>query len=133
MVFKTEAELYECMRYWKRVLMLHDWTVQCRLVPELYCDGEECWGLSTSDTVGRNALIQIRQINPSDADKITKYCAEYTLIHELLHLVYPIFEKETYEAHYYGVMEHRKLDKLAQSLLMAKYDLTFDWFENKKD
>lgn len=133
MIFKNLKELEEYMQWWKDILMLNDWTIEVRLVDELVNEGEECWGLTSSDLVGRNALIQIRQFNDSDKARVTKYCAEQTLIHELLHLVYPIFEKDSYEATYFGIMEHRKLDKISQSLLMAKYNLTFDWFRNKKD
>ena len=134
MKFKDVAEMEKYMEEWKEILMLHDWLIECRLVKELYNEGETCWGLNSHELVGRTSVISIRQYNEElDKTAVEKYCAEYILIHELLHCVYPVFTKETYEANYFGTMEHRKLDKMAQSLLMAKYNLKFNWFKNKKD
>lgn len=134
MIFKNFKELEDCMLEWKEILMLHDWTIEVRLVDELVDeDGNDCWGLTHSELIGRNALISIRQYNSSDANKLTKYCAEQTLVHELLHLVYPLYEKSSFESFYMSTMEHQKLDKMSQSLIMAKYNLKFNWFANKKD
>ena len=134
MVFKNLADMEECMEEWKEILMLHDWIIECRLVKELYNEGEECWGLNNHELVGRTSTISVRQYDPDkDNTSVEKYCAEYILIHELLHLVYPVFTKDSYEANYFGTMEHRKLDKMAQSFIMAKYNLKFNWFKNKKD
>lgn len=134
MIFKNVAEMEKYMEEWKDILMLHDWIIECRLVDELYNEGEACWGLNSHELVGRTAVISIRKYKEDlDTSAVEKYCAEYLLIHELLHCVYPLFTKDSYEANYFGIMEHRKLDKMAQSLLMAKYNLKFDWFKNKKD
>ena len=134
MVFKNLADMEKCMEEWKEILMLHDWIIECRLVKELYNEGEECWGLNSHELVGRTSTISVRQYDPDkDNTSVEKYCAEYILIHELLHLVYPVFTKDSYEANYFGTMEHRKLDKMAQSFIMAKYNLNFNWFKNKKD
>ena len=88
-IFKSVAEMEKYMEEWKDILMLHDWIIECRLVDELYNEGEACWGLNSHELVGRTAVISIRKYKEDlDTSAVEKYCAEYLLIHELLHCVY---------------------------------------------
>jgi len=130
MEFKNDEELMTCLREWKKILFLEDWTIKGVLVDAI--DSEE--GLS-----GRNNFVMvikcsmIRLLKPTEdvRDRIAKYCAEQILVHELLHCKYNWVEsKESLEAVYYDTLEHSLLDQMSKSLIMAKYGLTFDWFEN---
>ena len=51
-------------------------------------------------------------------------------MHELLHLRYPsIVDSTNYASAYMDIEEHRKIEELAKSLIMVKYDLPFSWFD----
>lgn len=59
-----------------------------------------------------------------------KPCAELTLIHELLHLQFEYSDatadtdNEMLRAHF----THSSLERMAKSLLMARYNLNKSWF-----
>ena len=62
---------------------------------------------------------------------------ELTLVHELLHcLLFPIDvnpNEADYQTLYMDLDNHRKIDQLAKSLLMVKYNLDFDYFYETKE
>jgi len=56
-------------------------------------------------------------------------CDEKVLVHELLHLVYPSFvNEEEFTSAYMDTEEHRKLEKMAKTLIAVKYGLPREWF-----
>lgn len=137
MKFSNKKEMMKYLREWQHRLFLDHWIIDAELVDELVDrDGVECWGLNTFEMIGRSSLIKIRKYNPDkDANAVRKYCAEQTLVHELLHCIYNWLLKDSnsHDSMYYDTMDHQQLDKIADALIMAKYDLPFEFFLNKKD
>lgn len=129
--FKDIAEAYQYLHEWQHRLFLDDWIIKLRLV-----DAQEM-----KDNQGEShlvfeqsaALIDLAVDDKDDNAYVTKTCAEETLVHELLHLKYGYVENNSYEGKYLEVHEHQLLEQMAKSLIMAKYDLLFDWFVNFKE
>lgn len=126
--FQDITEAYKYLHEWQHRLFLDDWIIKIRLV-----DAQEM-----KDNQGEShmvfeqsvALIDLA-IDDKDTDQyVAKTCVELTLVHELLHLKYSYMENGSYEGKYLEINEHRRLEQLAKSLIMAKYDLTYDWFIN---
>ena len=135
MEFKSQEQLQSCIEDWKKILFLEDWIIKGVLVesPLLNENEEELCGQNIYQIDNRCATIRI--VIPSDEDKnrILKFCAEETLVHELLHCKYNWLQKpdcSTMEYEYYDTMEHALLTQMAKSLIMAKYDLPYEWFKN---
>ena len=70
-------------------------------------------------------IIKARISEPCD------FINENVLVHELLHCKYNWLANESfYEGKYVDVMEHGLLEQMAKSLIMAKYDLILDYFND---
>lgn len=128
MEFHNDEELNNCLKEWQTRLFLSDWIIQGRLV-----HGEEIpelAGHSSVQWVNSCGVIKIRRGNEVP-DAIEKQPHELVLVHELLHFRYMGFENNsTIEGVYYDMKEHQLLDQMAKSLIMAKYNLSHDWFKN---
>jgi len=137
MRFSNKKEMMKYLREWQHRLFLDDWIIDAELVDELVDnDGNECWGLNNLEIVGRSSLIKLRKYNEDkDPRAVRKYCVEQTLVHELLHCIYNWLVKDgnNHDAVYFDTMDHQQLDKMADALLMAKYNIPFEFFLNKKD
>lgn len=133
MEFETEEQLQACIEAWKKVLFLQDWIIKGKLVDELYDDnGNELAGNNNFQVANNCSLIQIVRANEDIKSRIVKYCAEVTLVHELLHCKYNWTAKcsDSIEYAYYENMEHSLIEQMAKSLIMVKYNLPFEWFCN---
>jgi len=129
-VFESQEELNQYMKWWQEKLFLTDWIIKARICePCDFADGENM-GENEFDMVNKCCIIRILD-KKYYGNRIIKYCAEKVLIHELLHLKYNWLKNEnSYEGKYVDVMEHGLLEQMAKSLIMAKYDLSLDYFEN---
>lgn len=129
-VFKSKEELNECLKWWQDKLFLTDWIIKARISEPCDFIKEECCGENEFDMVNRCCVIRI--LDPKYyGDRIMKYCAEKVLVHELLHCKYNWLANEgSYEGKYVDVTEHGLLEQMAKSLVMAKYNLSLDYFEN---
>lgn len=133
-VFADEKELKSCMRKWKRILFLDDWAIAVHLVP--YSDlidenGNELVGNCKFDFVNKGANIRIAQYEPYLGGRVLKYCGELILVHELLHCKRNYLRPpENYEGAYYDLNEHAKLEEEARSYILARYNITKEWFFN---
>jgi hypothetical protein len=131
--FKDDSQFQECVAYWKHLLYLDDWAIRAELVYELI-DGDVA-GRNTYLTENKVCRIQI--VNKYDTEnEILKFCAEKTLVHELLHCHYNWIENSSpnYEAVYFLELDHQRMEFMARSLVCAKYGLDTSWFmevENK--
>lgn len=135
--FKNVNDLIKCMEEWKHRLFLDDWIIRVELKDNVVdSQNNSCYGLNCMNFITREAIIQIRKYDKEkDKDTCRKFCMEQTLVHELLHCIYNWLQKDynNHEAAYYDNKDHQQLDKLADSLIMAKYNIPFEWFINKKD
>ena len=130
MVFTAET-LNKSLKWWKKKLFLTDWTIRAKLVPP-----DELGSLLGNNTFtfeDKSSIIRIADIPISERSTyVGKLCDECTLVHELLHLKYNLFEdSSSFEKSYVENMEHQKLEQLAKTLIMTKYNLPFKWFDNQ--
>lgn len=135
MEFDNISQAYECLKEWQPRLFLDDWIINLNLADPgtLILKDVPCAGLNEFQLIGKSCIISIEKLNDNTRTRIVKACHEKTLIHELLHLKYNWVEidyNQNIPAAYYDTLEHSLLEQMAKSLLMAKYNLTFDWFRN---
>lgn len=133
MEFKDNRQLMKCLREWKRILFLDAWVIKAALVDREDCkvDGEDCAGKNHFLITGSSSMISIARVDDDMRDRIVRYCAEKTLVHELLHCKYNwLISPEGLTGTYYESLEHSQIEQMAKSLIMAKYGLPFSWFEN---
>ena len=133
MEFESEVQLQLCIEEWKKILFLQDWVIKGKLVNELFSDeGDELAGNNNFQITNKCSLIQIVRANEDTKSRMVKYCAEATLVHELLHCKYNWTEKraDSIEYVYYQNLEHSLIEQMAKSLIMVKYQLPFEWFYN---
>lgn len=126
--FESQEQLNELLAYWQDKLFLNNWTVKAKLV-----DQEELEGCQGSNSFVHSLMSSfIRISSHQEETSVTKECHEQTLVHELLHLKYNLMDADSksYESEYLSAEEHRLLEQLAKSLIMVKYNLSFDWFKN---
>lgn len=133
MEFTSDEHLQSCIEEWKKVLFLQGWVIKGKLEDELTdSDGNELAGLNQFQVSNQCSLIRIVKANPDNTSRIVKYCAEATLVHELLHCKYNWAQKcsDSIEYAYFDTLEHGLLEQMAKSLIMTKYNLPFEWFCN---
>lgn len=133
MEFENDDQLQACIEEWKKVLFLQDWIIKGKLVEELFDDNDnELAGSNSFQVTNKCGLIQIVKANEDNKSRIVKYCAEATLVHELLHCKYNWTSKcsDSIEYAYYDNLEHSLIEQMAKSLIMTKYNLPFEWFCN---
>lgn len=131
MEFTSTEQAYKCLHEWQERLFLQDWIFKIKLVSPEEMNIEDVIGENNFQIENRCGVIKI--LKPEFyGDRIIKYCAEETLIHELLHCKYNWVERDynSIEVAYYDTLEHSLIEQMAKSLLMAKYNLKLDWFRN---
>lgn len=128
--FENIEQAYECLKEWQTRLFLDDWIIKLHIKPMHELSANDCDGCVTCNWVRKSAIIELLD-KETDKHEI-KFCHEKTLIHELLHCIYfeCELEKPTIEEVYHDVKEHGLLEQMSKSLIMTKYNLTFDWFKN---
>lgn len=130
--FKDEQQAYECLKEWQTRLFLDDWIVMLDLCDDpVICDGKECAGMHSTEYSIKTSVFSIYKKAHTE-NRISKHATESTIIHELLHLKYPMYEfmNESVQDIEYRSQTHMLIEQMSKSLLMAKYDLSFDWFKN---
>ncbi len=128
-IFNSKEELYEYLTWWQEKLFLTDWIIKASIcLPEDFIT-KNCCGENEFEIENKTCVIRI--LHPKYyGNRIMKYCAEKILVHELLHCKYNwIANNDSYEGKYVDVMEHSLLEQMAKSLIMAKYDLSLDYFK----
>ena len=132
LTFEDEKQLYDCLKEWQDRLFLNDWIIKVSLVDEIRnADYEELQGNNTFQIDNKACHIRLVKPNEDNTSRIVKFCAEVTLVHELLHCKYNWCQApSTYEGIYYDTLEHSLIEQMAKSLIMAKYNLPFEWFKN---
>ncbi|KAK9679527.1 hypothetical protein QE152_g39995 [Popillia japonica] len=90
-------------------------------------------GENHCEPVGKCSLIRILERTEDMEGSISKSTYhECILVHELLHCHMNFLDvaEPSLEQVHYDVAEHALLETLAKSLIMAKYNIGFDWFMN---
>lgn len=134
--FANQGELDACLAEWQERLFLSDWIIQAHLVDsqkDMALD--DCEGEAVTTPTVKVGIIRILRERPEDSDGYPeKMCHEKILVHELLHHVFPTAEQSrdfrTYEGVQYGLVYHQNIERMAKSLIMAKYGVPFSWFKN---
>lgn len=132
-VFKDQNELDRYLRMWKRILFLEDWIIQATLIDApLYNDnGDELLGNNTYQIDNKCASIKIVKSNDDNTNRLVKYCGELVLVHELLHCKRNWLQPpNSMEGMFFDVLGHQSLEEEARSYLLARYNITKEWFEN---
>lgn len=87
----NEEKLNEKLNYWKEVLKLENWDIEISFA-RMYDLGEDVYGLNTYDT---SLLVsEIKILHPIDRPPCENFATdfkrdvEFTIVHELLHLVF---------------------------------------------
>lgn len=129
--FKDNEELQQYLKFWQHVLHLDHWLIEAGLVEELSNEetGEErVHGLNNCTAECCEASIAIN--TSDDDDSYVRHCEELTLVHELLHCMIPMAQTEnaTLEEAAYTLATHQRIDLLAKSLIMARYNVDMEWF-----
>ena len=130
--FESKKQLEECLEWWKSKLFLNDWIIHVNYIafhlpPLNNVDMGNC----NADYVNKCALITLADYNTLPKDCIMTLCDEKVLIHELLHIIYPVYSQNSYEAFALEQITHSTLEQMAKTLLMVKYNLSFEWFDRK--
>lgn len=126
--FENQEQLNKYLKEWQERLFLRDWHIKA-----FFADGEQIPGLAgQSDVSWQNStgFIDIRKEGQFPEGAIEKQPQELTLVHELLHFKFMNMEKQnaTIESVYWCEMQHQLIEQLAKALIMAKYNLDYDWF-----
>lgn len=129
-VFESEEQLLYCLKWWQDKLFLNDWVIDVSI-----CEPDE---FILSNVAGENELsvdLRCAVIRILDykhhGTKVMKYCAEKTLVHELLHCKYNwVNNSNDYNGKYVDTMEHSLLEQMAKSLIMVKYNIGLNYFVN---
>lgn len=125
--FETQEQLEASLREWQERLFLTDWIIRAKFDSEINAYAEV-----SKVTDVQSAIISIRPLDEVTSGRNTKYCAEKSLVHELLHLKLDLadFDNPPIEAVVFSYTQHQKIEQLSKSLIMAKYNIPFDWFKN---
>lgn len=131
--FESLEQAQECLKEWQARLFLDDWIVRVRFADEPLVDGEgnELSGLNRFDMVNKCCVISLAMLDDDRKNRIQKVAHEHVLVHELLHCKQGwLLPPSTMEGKYYDTLEHGLLEQMSKSLIMAKYNLSFEWFKN---
>lgn len=131
-IFENKQQALSCLKEWKTRLSLSDWIIDVHLH---YNDPviAPAWGKSTIWRAIHIAEIHIPMPRPGQINPFPqKYCQELILVHELMHIKLPGYEADpnTTEGFYYENEQHAILESVAKALIMARYDIGLEWFEN---
>jgi len=129
--FKSDKELMKYLEWWQKKLFLDDWIIEAKICKPEEFKNPDSMGENSVDIVNKCSAIRIIDKKYYSDNYILRYCAEKILVHELLHCKYDFEYADTYEARYLDVSEHALLEQMAKSLIMAKYDLDFEFFSRK--
>lgn len=127
MEYKTDEELQESLKEWQTRLFLTDWNIKVRICSKLDMADIENAGECTVYHANHVVRIDIAKATEI-GNVIEKVPQEKTLVHELLHCKYIRPENDSFETTYVSIREHGLLEQMAKSLIMAKYDIPYEWF-----
>jgi len=131
--FKDAKEANELLEEWKERLFLRDWHINLYFADELE---NNYAGQNESDFLNITSIITMltgRALKIKLDGAVQKQPQEQILIHELLHSKIMSYEQDhpTIEGVLHDTIQHQTIEQLAKALYMAKYNLSYDWFNIK--
>ena len=128
--FSNREEGMVCLREWQNLLFLNDWIIDLNL-EDNWCEHDQNLASNDYQPTLKTSIITM---DTKDHYGMMKQPHELVLVHELLHLKFLFSENapETTEGGFFGMVEHMVIEEMARSLIMAKYDLTPEWFRNER-
>ncbi|MGE1061204.1 hypothetical protein NXG27_00945 [Megasphaera paucivorans] len=132
--FTSIKQAYDCLHEWQNRLFLDDWIIKLNLLPRIQMTDDDA-GHNTFQITNKASVISICIPDDDAKSRISKFCQELILVHELLHLKYNLVDASnpSYEEVSLMQTEHMLLEQMAKSLIMAKYNLQREWFINFKE
>jgi len=132
-IFETDEQLQTSLKEWQERLFLNDWCIVAKMVDKCSDDEYGTSGLNTHLPIQKTAYIEILKDSCEMIEQkvfIGKQPQELVLVHELLHCKFSVLynAQGTYEAKLAEYHDHSLLEEMAKSLIMAKYNLPFEWF-----
>jgi len=129
-IYENDMQLQSSLKEWQARLFLDGWCITVELVDDIDI------GVTGRNWFVKNEKYAYIQMLKSHCECryggvfISRNPQEKTLIHELLHCKIGYVQREkNFENDISETYEHQLIDELAKSLIMAKYDLPFDWFK----
>ena len=130
--YGSKEQLEESLTYWKEKLFLQDWIIKVKICSKSDFDDQNSMGENNFCQVNKCAFIKILDPKDYDSDCIMWYCAEKILVHELLHCRYNwIKPPDSVEGIFWNTSEHAFLEQMAKSLIMVKYRVGLEYFEQR--
>ena len=129
MQFESEDQAKAVCREWQERLYLTDWAISVKLVdrvdPTIWLNGQI--------DISQNYLhARIRITKNCIQDDTVLQCHEAILLHEILHCLYQtIGPEDTTDPKLinYNDLIHRHTERMTRTLIAAKYDLPYNWFD----
>ena len=133
-IYENDMQLQSSLKEWQARLFLDGWCITVELVDKCSADEYGTSGLNTHLPIQKTAYIEILKNSFEIIEQkvfIGKQPQELVLVHELLHCKFGVVynAQGTYEAKIAEYHDHSLLEEISKSLIMAKYDLSFDWFK----
>lgn len=125
--YKNTNQLLENLQEWQERLGLSHWAISahhnCAPDEMIQCNvaGECEW-----QEVNKSAVIRLADAKLYGR-RILKYCAEKTLVHELLHIKLCMLGESGNRLQ--DRIQHQIIEDMAKVLIAAKYNLSLKWFE----
>lgn len=129
--FQSNDEMQKCLKEWQERLFLNDWIIKVIKVSRADMPLDLA-GRNEYQVENKCSVISLIEADEDVKSRIVKYCEEKILVHELLHCKYNLIEdcNGSYEGKHLEITEHMLLEQMAKSLIMAKYNVGFEWFKN---
>jgi hypothetical protein len=128
MEFKDTQEAVACLKEWQERLGLGDWIIKVMLVEPHEFILKDVDGECEYTKTCKAATIRI-MYERYYGDRISKYCVERILVHELLHCKLAMLETNDEG---FNELLHQTQEDIARALVMAKYGITRAFFSNIK-
>lgn len=111
-------DLESALRYWQGILRLQDWDITAEFSNRWELPGDSV-GCNMIDPCGMDAAIKV--LNPDQGDSVDSVIAydwEFTLVHELLHIVLDgLDDKDKYDHdEAYQIMVESTVNRLSKAL-----------------
>ncbi|MFN6572401.1 hypothetical protein [Dendronalium sp. ChiSLP03b] len=100
---------------WQQRLKLQDWDISVKVVP--HRESEGAWGNVRWNL--QEKFADIKLLDPNDqSDGMRPYCMEETLVHELLHLHFALFDADANTPE--QLAQEQAINALARALVNLK-------------